>query len=143
MIRPTSSSIAELVYRSWVAFGALLAALRAVEQERDRWERCAAEMVFVFGVAARTSDDGSVQDSVLALKVPELVEAISAENETLRAALARCEGLVEELRAQAELDEHAYRSGADMVYRTRAKTRKKDADELAAALASREWQGGA
>lgn len=29
----------------------------------------------MFGVAARTSDDGSIQDSVLALKVPELVEA--------------------------------------------------------------------
>jgi hypothetical protein len=28
-----------------------------------------------FGVAAKTSDDGSVQDHVLALKVPELVEA--------------------------------------------------------------------
>lgn len=29
----------------------------------------------MFGVAARTSDDGSIQDSVLALKVPELVQA--------------------------------------------------------------------
>lgn len=27
----------------------------------------------IFGVAARTSDDGSIQDDVLALKVPELV----------------------------------------------------------------------
>lgn len=34
----------------------------------------------MFGVAARTSDDGSIQDSVLALKVPELVAAVLAEN---------------------------------------------------------------
>ena len=32
-----------------------------------------------FGVEARTSDDGSVQDSVLALKVPELVERQAQE----------------------------------------------------------------
>lgn len=32
-----------------------------------------------FGVAARTSDDGSVQDDVLALKVPELVDALRAD----------------------------------------------------------------
>jgi hypothetical protein len=30
----------------------------------------------VFGVAARTADDGSVQDDVLALRVPELVKAL-------------------------------------------------------------------
>lgn len=29
----------------------------------------------MFGVAAKTSDDGSVQENVLALKVPELVRA--------------------------------------------------------------------
>ena len=33
----------------------------------------------LFGEGARTSDDGSVQDDVLALKVPELVEALVAE----------------------------------------------------------------
>jgi hypothetical protein len=32
----------------------------------------------VFGVAARTSDDGSVQDDVLALRVPELVKELHA-----------------------------------------------------------------
>lgn len=41
-----------------------------------------------FGVAARTSDDGSVQDSVLALKVPELVAALIAERDAARAELA-------------------------------------------------------
>lgn len=40
----------------------------------------------VFGVEARTADDGSVADSVLALKVPELVERQSQEIATLRQA---------------------------------------------------------
>lgn len=33
----------------------------------------------IFGIAARTSDDGSIQDDVLCLKVPELVEAQRAD----------------------------------------------------------------
>lgn len=58
--------------------------------ERDGWEANAnyavrdavfyRDLVYqigeLFGVEARTSDDGSVQDSVLALKVPELVTAL-------------------------------------------------------------------
>jgi hypothetical protein len=32
----------------------------------------------MFGVAAKTSDDGSIQQDVLALKVPELVAAALA-----------------------------------------------------------------
>jgi hypothetical protein len=38
-----------------------------------------------FGVAAKTSDDGSVQEDVLALRVPELVEAAITERDQLRA----------------------------------------------------------
>lgn len=37
-----------------------------------------------FGIAARTSDDGSVQDDVLALRVPELVEALRKDAEQLK-----------------------------------------------------------
>ncbi len=33
----------------------------------------------MFGMVARTSDDGSVQEDVLALKVPELVARLIAE----------------------------------------------------------------
>jgi hypothetical protein len=64
--------------------------IKELEQERDGWERTAADMSNglefyrglirkagePFGVEARTSDDGSVQDEVLALKVPELVAAL-------------------------------------------------------------------
>ena len=59
-----------------------------LEQERDNWIEAARlhlknEIFYrniieqignTFGVAARTSDDGSIQDHVLALKVPELVD---------------------------------------------------------------------
>jgi len=38
-----------------------------------------------FGIEAYTSDDGSVQDHVLALKVPELVAALMAEVKMRRA----------------------------------------------------------
>jgi len=53
-----------------------------------------------FGIAAKTSDDGSVQDHVLALKVPELVDKAMGERAKLRFALAHLvgEGAVEELK---------------------------------------------
>lgn len=53
-----------------------------------------------FGAAAKTSDDGSVQDHVLALKVPELVEATVKARSNLRNALAMLVGAttVEDLR---------------------------------------------
>lgn len=44
---------------------------RSSEFYRGLVQRCGE----VFGVAAYTADDGSVMDDVLALKVPELVEA--------------------------------------------------------------------
>jgi hypothetical protein len=47
-----------------------------------------------FGVAARTSDDGSVQDHVLALKVPELVEAVVKEAADLKTRLDYIHGIV-------------------------------------------------
>ena len=45
------------------------------------------EIGAMFGPVAYTSDDGSVQDEVLALKVPELVAAALAERAKLREAL--------------------------------------------------------
>jgi hypothetical protein len=59
-----------------------------IKNERDAWVETAAQahrsrefymdilhqVGDMFGVAARTSDDGSIQEHVLALRVPELVE---------------------------------------------------------------------
>ena len=42
-------------------------------KNEDFYRKLISEIGETFGVAAYTSDDGSVQDSVLALKVPELV----------------------------------------------------------------------
>lgn len=63
--------------------GTLAARVLAWADQRDAWASNGLEFYRgivwkigdMFGVAARISDDGSVQDSVLALKVPELVEA--------------------------------------------------------------------
>lgn len=46
----------------------------------------------LFGETAKTSDDGSVQSDVLALKVPELVQALIAERDRLRDGLAELRG---------------------------------------------------
>lgn len=68
------------------------------ERERDGWQESARHFAngqefyqgivrqigSLFGDAARTSDDGSVQDNVLALKVPELVAALAAHVERAR-----------------------------------------------------------
>jgi hypothetical protein len=65
------------------------AAIKSLVRERDNWMDSAAEFQRnqqfyrgllvdignLYGVAARTSDDGSIQDDVLALKVKELVVA--------------------------------------------------------------------
>lgn len=78
------------------------ATIARLEAERDGWERTAADMAngmaFYrdivrqagqhFGPAVYTSDDGSVQDEVLALKVPELAAAVVAERNALRARVA-------------------------------------------------------
>ena len=40
-----------------------------------------------FGVAAKTSDDGSIQENVLALRVPELVEGMRAELQAAKTAV--------------------------------------------------------
>lgn len=80
----------------------LRAEVTRLRAEAEGWKTCAADMSrgmeFYrglvtrvgegFGVEARTSDDGSVQDSVLALKVPELVDNLRAELETTRDAEA-------------------------------------------------------
>jgi len=79
----------------------LLDALEETERERDALSQEARhfhcnEMFYrgiveeigkPFGVAARTSDDGSVQDSILALKVPELVQTLERQRDALREAL--------------------------------------------------------
>lgn len=101
---------------------AFIAALRnhaksliAAAEERNAWEETARQyarnMEFYrgiveligeqFGDAAKTSDDGSLQQSVLALKVPELVSA-------LRARLERAEAVVEAARA------YGFEDGNDM-----------------------------
>lgn len=85
--------------------GAATAAQAELEQarrERDGWMDSAAQMGRsvefyrgivhqigdMFGAVARTSDDGSVQDGVLALRVPELVTAARAEADSLRQQVA-------------------------------------------------------
>jgi len=50
---------------------------RGAEFYRDLLEKCGRAL----GVEAYTSDDGSVQQDVLALKVPELVKKLIPENE--------------------------------------------------------------
>lgn len=79
--------------------------------ERDAWERTAAEFARnadfargllvqigeMFGVKAMTSDDGSVQDRVLLLKVPELVRE-QAEN--LKSAYLNIERMAKAIAAE-------------------------------------------
>ena len=55
------------------------------QRNADLYQGIVAQIGDMFGIEARTSDDGSVQDSVLALKVPELVEHLTAEVEQLKA----------------------------------------------------------
>ena len=69
-----------------------------LEAESKGWEECAkmhagnqeyyrnlvAGIGELFGEEARTSDDGSKQDSVLVAKVPELVNQLAAQNERVR-----------------------------------------------------------
>lgn len=74
------------------AVTALVGRATVAERERDAWietaaQHCRNEEYYrglvvqigrLFGVAAMTSDDGSVQDHVLCAKVPELVGALQA-----------------------------------------------------------------
>lgn len=76
----------------------LVTEVRKLQQERDNWIGTARQHLRneefyhgivtkigeTFGVDAETSDDGSVQDRVLALKVPELVAALRSELYNLR-----------------------------------------------------------
>jgi hypothetical protein len=99
------------------------ATIARLEGERDGWERTAADMAngmaFYrdivrqagqhFGPAVYTSDDGSVQDEVLALKVPELAAAVVAERdeavqefEVMNARLG--EVIIAKAQAEAERD---------------------------------------
>ena len=57
----------------------------------------------MFGVEARTSDDGSIQEDVLCLKVPELVERLKTENADLKDSLKKSVDLM--IEAQAGLKE--------------------------------------
>lgn len=99
-----------LLIGSTVGQAEIVRALRVrvaeLEAERDNWENSAAQFVrnadFYqdivvqigehFGALAKTSDDGTVQQDVLALKVPELVEALKAERDRLREALEEIAG---------------------------------------------------
>lgn len=99
------------------------ATIARLEGERDGWERTAADMAngmaFYrdivrqagqhFGPAVYTSDDGSVQDEVLAPKVPELAAAVVAERdeavqefEVMNARLG--EVIIAKAQAEAERD---------------------------------------
>lgn len=69
-----------------------------------------------FGEAARTSDDGSVQDSVLALCVPELVCNLRARAEKAEADLARAQQML------AEADSVIATSVVDPLATTREET---------------------
>lgn len=112
---------AAIAYSEGIAKGrdAWKKAAEKLRQERNGWKESAAHfakgMEFyrdeivakvgdMFGAAARTSDDGSVQDSVLALKVPELVAATIAENDTLHARLERVTAALREARELAQDD---------------------------------------
>lgn len=73
------------------------AEVERLQNERNAWEETAAQFARntefyrglihqigePFGVAAKTSDDGSVQEDTLALRVPELVSALRAANAEL------------------------------------------------------------
>ena len=86
----------------------LQAELKQANAERDNWRETAAQnqrntdfyrdlitkMGEQFGVAARTSDDGSIQEDVLALKVPELVTKANAVIEAAREWQESCETLI-------------------------------------------------
>lgn len=77
--------------------------IKELEAERDNWIDTAAQFSrnqeFYhgivtqigerFGTAAKTSDDGSIQDGVLALKVDELVGELFTERDALKAENAR------------------------------------------------------
>lgn len=98
----------------------LRAQLAAVTAERDdakrsaaAWEETAAQYARnheyyrglvvrcgdVLGPAAHVADDGSSSPDVLVAKVPELVAAVTAENERLREAAAHWEDLYAQQRA--------------------------------------------
>lgn len=79
--------------RTWAGvYKAMLAASPDVQGEAESWRETAAQYARnedfyrgivcqigeMFGEEVRTSDDGSIQDDVLALKVPELVKALVA-----------------------------------------------------------------
>ena len=102
--------------------------------ERNAWENSAArayrdvdfyrgiviQIGELFGVEAKTSDDGSIQEDVLALKVPELVNALRAERDALKAKADALAGAADEFgRARRMLDSlppsHAVRDGTPLV----------------------------
>lgn len=71
--------------------GALAEALRSAEAWQETAAQAYRDVEFyrgivhqvgeMFGVAARTSDDGSIQEDVLALRVPELVAELRKDSE--------------------------------------------------------------
>lgn len=105
----------------------------AATRERNAWmeiarQHCVNEQFYQcivsnvgdrFGVVARTSDDGSVQEDVLALKVPELVADALAERDALRRENARLRDLLQRLMDNEPviIEEHI---SADLVAEVRA-----------------------
>lgn len=67
----------------------------------------------MFGEAARTSDDGSVQDSVLALKVPELVRQALRERNEAREDAAEDAGDYEKMLGEVRAERDALRAAIE------------------------------
>jgi len=85
---PETSSI-EMDVRLAEAFASVLAGwldtAAQMQRNADFYRGIVVQVGELFGTAAKTSDDGSVQEDVLALKVPELVAAAIAERDGLNA----------------------------------------------------------
>jgi hypothetical protein len=86
--------------------------------ERANWEECAAQMsrnadyyrglleqiAPTFGAAAYTADDGSVYDSPLCLKIPELVTGLAADRDRLAALVGLAEAVCEAMSGLARYE---------------------------------------
>jgi hypothetical protein len=84
--RAMDSALAEVVARKIQAW---LETAMYFQRGSDFYQGIVRQVGELFGEAAKTSDDGSVQSDVLALKVPELVKALVDERDRLKAGLAQ------------------------------------------------------
>lgn len=95
--------------------------LDEVKKERDNWMETAAQfwrgsdfyrglvvkIGLLFGESAYISDDGSKQQDVLCLKIPELVSSLVRDNKSAEQVLEVAVGALEEIeKAEAPIDKH-------------------------------------